>query len=386
MGSLFHEISSIIIILFQVTSVLSQLNSQDSNILDIFYNQTGIILGDKVGHDTLINIASHRGNYDAGFVCSIHDMTYFTEDKHIIRIEPHITEQIGEEGVVHHMDLFACQDSPIEEYQALSPMQQNTWCMSDSFLKSSCHQMMWAYDKGADAFDFPHDVGMLLGPSSGIDSIVIQIHYLLPENYEPDGIGFKDVSGFRLFMEPAHRPYDVGMFGFLEADMIIPSGKESFEFRAHLNSEKLVSLISVDMQAHGKVYPIAVHLHGHEHLIGARLEHYRGNELIGTYGDITPYHGYGHDQTFLTLGSPEDHDIEPLLESDSLTFVCTYNSSMLTFNMHYGVSHGDEMCGPLVLYYPKVRGKDAMTENIAMVVKGESRVYEDIIRGIEGEE
>lgn len=361
-----------------------------NNILDIFHNKNGITVGDKMGPEEIINLPSRNGNYDAGFVCSVHDMTYLEEDVHIIRIEPHVTTFGEYGGIVHHMDLFACQTSPSEEFHGLDPMDQKEWCGVDEFLESSCRQIMWAYDKGADAFDFPESMGMLLGPSSGIDSILMQIHYLLPEDYESDGLGFHDASFFRLFTEPVQRPHDVGMFGFLDAkNLDIPPGRESFEFRVHLAPSQLYNMIAADIQEHGKIYPIAAHLHGHDHLIGARLEHYRDNALIGTYGDITPFHGYGHDQTFLTLiNSTAESNVEPILEGDSLTFVCTYDSSLETNHIYYGVSYGDEMCAPLLLYYPKGRGKGArMTENVAVIDREESgKNYKGLIDGIKGEE
>ena len=319
-------------------------------------------------------------------------MTYLKEDVHIIRIEPHVTTFGDYGGIVHHMDLFACHASPLEEFHELNvnPARKRSWCEEDIFMQSSCRQIMWAYDKGADAFDFPESTGMLLGPSSGIDSMLMQIHYLLPEDYEPDGLGFHDASHFRLFMEPVQRPHDIGMFGFVDAkNLDIPPGHESFEFRVHLPPTQLFNMLAADIQEHGKVYPIAAHLHGHDHLIGARLEHYRDDKLIGTYGDITPFHGYGHDQTFLTLiESTGEPDIEPILKGDSLTFVCTYDSSRESNHIHYGVSHGDEMCAPLVLYYPKGRGKEArMTENTAIIDEEEGgKNYKGLIQGIEGEE
>jgi hypothetical protein len=115
-------------------------------------------------------------------------------------------------------------------------------------------------------------------------------------------------------------------------------------------------------------------------MISARLEHYRNNVLIGTYGEINPFHGYGHDQTFFHLTGSQTNEqdsgtttIEPLLEGDSLTFVCTYDSTSVNHNMRHGVSHGDEMCAPLVLYYPKARGPAGlMNENIAVVFESKN--------------
>lgn len=354
-------------------------DTDDHNTLNFFYETTTV--GDTVGIGEIIDTQNKKGTYDAGLVCAVTDISSVVkEDLHITRIEPKVTEFEEYGPIVHHMDLFACQESVVEEYNALNGrVEQSNWCGYDRFLETSCRQIIWAYDKGADAFDFPQDTGILIGPSAGFNFLVMQIHYLLPENYQPDGKGFDDASGFRLLTEPARERYDLGMFGFIGIDLDIPPGQKSFEWRAHLSSEELHDAISADFEEHGKVYPVAVHLHGHEHMIGARLEHYRGNELIGTYGEIDPYHGYGHDQTFMSLHSGKTgsiqldpntsgQSIEPLLEGDSLTYVCTYKSTTETEHMYHGVSHGDEMCAPLIMYYPKARGRDGRnSDNIALV-------------------
>jgi hypothetical protein len=339
-------------------------------------------VGAKVGIGEIIDIKSEEtGAYDAGFVCSIKDISSLVQnDLHITRIEP-IVSEFSQGSIVHHMDLFACEKSPLDEFNALNGrIEQSDWCAYDSFLQTACKQILWAYDKGADAFDFPRDTGIVMGPSSGYNTILFQIHYLLPETYLPDGQGFDDTSGFRLITEPIQRPHDLGLFGFIGADLNIPPGEKSFEYRAHLTPQQLAESVS-DFQANnGQVHPVAVHLHAHEHMISARLEHYRNNVLIGTYGEINPFHGYGHDQTFFHLTGSQTNEqdsgtttIEPLLEGDSLTFVCTYDSTGVNHNMRHGVSHGDEMCAPLVLYYPKARGPAGlMNENIAVVFESKN--------------
>jgi hypothetical protein len=348
-------------------------DAENPNTLNFFLSTPAV--GAKVGTGEIIDIQSEKtGAYDAGFVCSIKDISSLVQnDLHITRIEP-IVSKYSSGAIVHHMDLFACEESPLEEFNSLNGrIEQSEWCAYDSFLNTACKQILWAYDKGADAFDFPQDTGIVVGPSSGYNTLLFQIHYLLPEDYVPDGQGFDDTSGFRLITEPIQRPHDLGLFGFVGVDINIPPGETSFEYRAHLTPDQLADCVPDFKANNGKVFPVAVHLHGHDHLISARLEHYRNDVLIGTYGEINPYHGYGQDQTFFHLnGSPTDEQngstVEPLLEGDSLTFVCTYDSSDEIRNMRHGVSHGDEMCAPLVLYYPKARGHAGlMNENVAMV-------------------
>ena len=50
---------------------------------------------------------------------------------------------------------------------------------------------------------------------------------------------------------------------------------------------------------------------------------------------------------------------------DSLAFNCIYDTSNEQDQIHYGVSHGDEMCAPILLYYPHAKG--ASSGNMELV-------------------
>ena len=40
---------------------------------------------------------------------------------------------------------------------------------------------------------------------------------------------------------------------------------------------------------------------------------------------------------------------------DSLTFHCIFDTRDTDSPINYGVSHGDEMCAPLILYFPHLK-------------------------------
>ena len=70
-------------------------------------------------------------------------------------------------------------------------------------------------------------------------------------------------------------------------------------------------------------------------------------------------HSYGHDQTFVRLPK----DASPFRAGDSLTFTCVFDSTKAKHTIRYGVSHGDEMCAPILLYYPHQRGSAGYSVN-----------------------
>ena len=142
------------------------------------------------------------------------------------------------------------------------------------------------------------------------------------------------------------------MFGFLDMSINVPVGQEAFRFENHISSVELAKIVSADLLAHKELRPFAVHLHAHDHATSVRLTHYRGGKELSTYAQLVPFHGYGTDQTFVAL--PES--AESIKAGDSLTFECVFNSTSSKRPLRYGVSHGDEMCAPVVLYYPHARG------------------------------
>ena len=97
---------------------------------------------------------------------------------------------------------------------------------------------------------------------------------------------------------------------------------------------------------------------------------------LQSYDQIETFHGYGTDQTFRHLPI----DAETILKGDSLTFVCTFNSIGNSNSIYYGVSHGDEMCAPLILYYPHVKGKQGNT-NVNMISFEISKTRKDDVSG-----
>mmetsp|Transcript_17902 Transcript_17902/g.30890 ORF Transcript_17902/g.30890 Transcript_17902/m.30890 type:complete len:399 (-) Transcript_17902:290-1486(-) len=361
----------------------------ESNVLNFFHKNTTV--GAALGEHEIINLPNKNGIFDAGFVCALNDMTTLLhEDVHVIKIDPRITNIEGYGSIVHHMDLFACQQSVFDEIDEAShdDIPDWLWCANDVFLETSCKQLLWAYDRGAETFEFPLEAGLLLGPSSGFTTLLLQIHYLLPKGYVPDGKGLVDASGFRLTTEPAAlRPYDVALFGFFDPGLTLPKDEEAYEYRAHLDSTLLAKVMGKTLKVYNAVYPIAVHLHGHDHLIRARLEHYDSNgELVGKYGEINPFHGYGHDQTFLKLDLESD-DVQPLQEGDSLTFVCTFDTRGAGSDIRYGVSHEDEMCAPLIMYYPHVRVAEGNNvQNIASVYRNDYDDEREYQQKFEGQE
>jgi len=97
-------------------------------------------------------------------------------------------------------------------------------------------------------------------------------------------------------------------------------------------------------------------LHAHDKATSVKLTRNRGGETVENILSIDPFHGYGADQTFKLIS---DGSLKP---GDSLSFTCVYDTNDVETRTYYGVNHGDEMCAPILLYYPHVN--DIFTKNV----------------------
>ena len=126
--------------------------------------------------------------------------------------------------------------------------------------------------------------------------------------------------------------------------------RERYEHTVILPAETLQKTLARDFAKYTQLHIMAVHLHSHNFSTALFLEHYRDGKMIGEYGRLDPFHGYGPDQSFQPTSVAQRN--QPLLAGDSLQFHCVFNTMKAKETINYGVSHGDEMCGPVILFYP----------------------------------
>lgn len=160
----------------------------------------------------------------------------------------------------------------------------------------------------------------------------------------------EDTSGFSLTLSTVLRPHNIGTMAFIDEMMVLPGGQERYEHVVTLPSATLGKALASDFDKYKEIKILAVHLHSHNFSTGLWLEHHRGGKKIGEYGRLVPFHGYGPDQSFQLA----DVNALPLQKGDELEFHCVYDTRKVDAqsNIQYGVSHGDEMCGPVIMFYP----------------------------------
>ena len=83
----------------------------------------------------------------------------------------------------------------------------------------------------------------------------------------------------------------------------------------------------------------------HSHATRVSLHRTR-NGVTETLFEIDPYCGYGGCQQFQPI-----LDAPTLRQGDALEFRCLYDNDE-TLALGYGLSRGEEMCGPIIIYTP----------------------------------
>ena len=142
----------------------------------------------------VINLMNRRGEYDAGFVCTVFDLERtVTHPSQVVAVHPHVTRVAQRQGgrpesIIHHMDIFMCETPASATQATLDNAGDSEFCAAAGFVNAAqgpCHEMPYAYDKGSNTFEFPKEVGWRVGPGTPYKSMVMAIHYLLPEWWDP---------------------------------------------------------------------------------------------------------------------------------------------------------------------------------------------------------
>lgn len=141
--------------------------------------------------------------------------------------------QKGNEGLVHHMEVFRCMAPANEEI----PIYIGS-CFDPERPKKTqvCKRVLAAWAMGANPFAYPEEAGLPIGGPNFNHYIMLEVHYNNPE-LKSD---FVDSSGIRFYITPKLRPMDAGVIelGLEYTDkMAIPPNQERFQLSGYCVSE-----------------------------------------------------------------------------------------------------------------------------------------------------
>ncbi len=343
------------------------------------------------GVETDARVFASRGNSahaTLGFACYSSPIPRAdTERVAITRFEPVTTR----EDSVHHITVFGC-DARVQTKHAGVTFGQD--CAAWQFARAPsdaadsppppCRVIVYAYDKGADAFEAPDGTAVHVGEGTGITHVLYQVHYLAPATVSPPE-PWRDASGVRFSLRfagdvrAASRTTPIGILATMHTRMRLPANERRvrFEYAIGPFSARLAPDFASARVKNGarEVTLVAAHMHGH-----GMLERYEfglirpassgesSGERRVPIGILEGYAGYGADQSFMALPTRRMSDGEKtggktggktvgvaMGPGDSMYVRCTFDTraaSNAASSVAYGVGHGEEMCGQLVYYYP----------------------------------
>lgn len=241
------------------------------------------------------------------------------QDLFITQFEPK-----ADPRVAHHMLLFGCS----------SKAPHGSWsCKSSGIICDDEPHILFAWALNASGLHLPRDVGVQVGPSVGINSIIVQIHYGYPENYPSIVATNREAMLLHTTME--RQRYIAGIYLIGSGSSIRPGTRHSFVDSA------------CRFRGPKKIYPFAFRTHAHH--LGEQIAGYvikSGQwQLIGTRSPQDAQAFY-----------PAMNNVE-VNAGDTLAMRCVFNMEGKSHSVYMGADSEDEMCNFYIMYYTENDGR-----------------------------
>ncbi|KAL1131405.1 hypothetical protein AAG570_011022 [Ranatra chinensis] len=284
---------------------------------------------------------------------------------HIVKFESVIQE--GNEGLVHHMELFHCEADRGQEL----PLYRGPCQHADRPNSTQvCKKVLAAWAMGASAFHYPKAAGLPVGGENFNLHVMLEVHYNNPE-MKADWV---DSSGLRIYLTKKLRRYNAGVIelGLEYIDkMAIPPKQPAFNLTGYC-----IAQCTAVALPEGGVTVFGSQLH--THLAGTRVA---TRHLEGSSGREMPLlnwdnHYSTHFQEIRLLKRPVT-----LMPGDALITTCTYNTQDRDNITLGGFAISDEMCVNYIYYYPKVDLEVCKSSISDQALKN----YFDMMKTLEGQ-
>ncbi|XP_060803307.1 tyramine beta-hydroxylase [Amyelois transitella] len=253
---------------------------------------------------------------------------------HIIQFQSTITR--GNEGLVHHMELFYCDTDPKTE---IPLYEGNCFASERPEITKTCSKVKSAWAMGAPPFTYPEEAGLPLGGRGQNKFMMLEVHYNNPEMRKD----WVDSSGIVVYVTANKRRYDAAIMelGLEYTDkMAIPAGQKAFSLSGYC----VPQCTGVGIPEQGIVV-FGSQLHTHLTGVAVWTRHSRrGVELPPLNTDM---HYSTHFQEIRIL-----HDPVRVLPGDYLETTCVYNTEGRENATIGGHAITDEMCVNYIHYYP----------------------------------
>lgn len=235
------------------------------------------------------------------------------KESYIVQFEVH-----SENNKAHHILLFGCQDVQPRN------LASGHWRCDDGNICDNM-KIMFAWAKNAPPTTMPPDVGFRIGGKSGVNYLVLEIHYAHP-------LKENDTSGIFLHTTYEEQKYTAGIFLLLAQSSHIPP-----------LLPKVHSDINCLFQSKTPIHPFAYRVHAHS--LGVVITGYKYNTIQQKWTQL----GKGNPQwpqAFYPMDKVYTVDSEDILAAR-----CTYNATARNRWTYIGSTAADEMCNFYIMYY-----------------------------------
>nr|QNG40894.1 dopamine beta hydroxylase-like 1 [Hofstenia miamia] len=306
-----------------------------------------------------------------------HNNEYFCTSTKLSKDEDlfvHGFEASNPHGGAHHIMIAGCKEIPI------SPEHSNLWhcgeMMNNNDLPvcANGERIMYVEAMDSGPLKLPEDVSFHVGGESGINYLVIQVHYGHTEKFQ-NNHELSDDSGITLSYSTEPTPKSAGVYLLVADGKIPPSSKEdpsTLDMFCKYKAEKPIFPMFYRVHAHGTGYVIS----------GFKIDEEGEWEFIGRKSPqleqkFYPVMNYG----------------EPIAQNDYLAARCTYHNKK---SIKIGPTMNDEMCNFYILYWTEGQPlsedesfcfeKNLSWENIGLNVPDEIEIYSKNLSPDEEEE
>eukprot|EP00118_Oscarella_pearsei_P017568 m.175251 g.175251 ORF g.175251 m.175251 type:complete len:476 (+) comp39120_c0_seq40:228-1655(+) len=261
----------------------------------------------------------------------------------VVGYEPHASQK-----TVHHILVYGCG----------TPYNQSVAYWNCGEMGGTCgsgpNETMFAWAKDAPGFTLREGVGFAVGGSTGIDYVVVEVHYKHPVTEGSDS------SGVTLTVTDIPQPYLASVYLLSSYGKEIKGGESRTE-------------VNIACEYDGQtMHPFAFSVHAHD--LGRRITAYRIRN--GNWTKIASGNSQ-NPQTFYPLENA------PLITNgDTIAARCIFDASERSESTHFGDAADDEMCIFYMMYYTPAKGVDnSVASNAECYMDGDS-VWESFPPGL----
>ncbi|XP_031554202.1 DBH-like monooxygenase protein 1 isoform X2 [Actinia tenebrosa] len=275
--------------------------------------------------------------------CSVHKIPDFPKKNHVIRFDPVV--QQGNEGVVHHFIVMACdKDFPGVHLNASVDCDDYANMPAEVMKCRGLGVLAAAWGVGGGPFVYPQHVGFPIDAEHIGRYFVMEVHYDNPDHKS----GIIDNSGVRFFYTPNLRKYDAGVFtvgSSVSPWLMVPPKQRKWLTTSSCSRSCTEKHLKNSSLPETGIKIFSAFLHTHLSGRAAWTQHTRDGKELPEIARDDNYDFNFQDIQFLRN---EVH----LKPGDEIIHNCVYNTMDRTKLTFGGDSTRDEMCLNFVFYYP----------------------------------